>query len=168
MVSVEVGYGVIPFVPVHVDHNTVEGADPWHATTMAEVQASEGRPRSMGHTSVRRYFCSVGDDVLTLAKLRRRRAEILSIARKRKASRIAVFGSVARGEARPDSDLDLLVDFEPGASLLDHVSLFQDLEELLGVRVEVVTRRALKPRDDRIRAEAAEPWPEETITSGPI
>jgi predicted nucleotidyltransferase len=55
-------------------------------------------------------------DVLTLARLRFRRAEILGIARKRKAHRIAVFGSVAKGEARPDSDLDLLVDFEPGAS----------------------------------------------------
>ena len=88
--------------------------------------------------------------------LRRRRAEILGIARKRRARRIAVFGSIARGEARPGSDLDLLVDFEPGASLVDHVGLFQDLGELLGVRVDVVTRRSLKPQDDRIRAEAIE------------
>ena len=64
--------------------------------------------------------------------LRRRRAEILGVAQKRRAHRIAVFGSVARGEAHPDSDLDLLVDFEPGASLLDHIGLFQDLEDLLG------------------------------------
>jgi predicted nucleotidyltransferase len=60
----------------------------------------------------------VADDVLTLKALRRRRAEILGIAQKRRVHRIAVFGSVARGQARPDSDLDLLVDFEPGASLL--------------------------------------------------
>jgi predicted nucleotidyltransferase len=72
------------------------------------------------------------------------------------ASSAAVFGSVARGEARPGSDVDLLVDFEPGASLLDHVGLFQDLEELLGVGVDVVTRRALKPRDDHIRAEVVD------------
>jgi uncharacterized protein len=96
----------------------------------------------------------VTDDVLTLEGLRRHRAEILGVARTRRAHRVAVFGSVARGEAHPGSDLDLLVDFEPGASLLDQVGLFQDLEELLGVGVDVVARSALKPRDEHIRAEA--------------
>jgi uncharacterized protein len=98
----------------------------------------------------------VTNDVLTMEGLRRRRAEILDVARKRRARRIAVFGSVARGEAHPDSDLDLLVDFEPGASLLDHIGLFQDLEDLLGVGVDVVARSALKPGDDHIRAEAVD------------
>jgi uncharacterized protein len=98
----------------------------------------------------------VAHDVLTLDELRRRRAEIVGVARKRHAHRIAVFGSVARGEAGPDSDLDLLVDFEQGTSLLDHIGLFQDLEELLGVGVDVVARSALKPRDEHIRAEAVD------------
>jgi len=105
---------------------------------------------------MRRYPWRVADNVLTMEGLRHRRAEILGVARKRRAHRIAVFGSVARGEVRPDSDLDLLVDFEPGASLLDHLGLFQDLEELLGIEVNVVTRNALKPRDDRIRSEAVD------------
>jgi uncharacterized protein len=97
-----------------------------------------------------------GPAKLTLERLRRRRPEILRVACKRKAHRIAVFGSVARGEARPDNDLDLLVDFEPGTSLLDHVGLFQDLEELLGSRWTSSRRSALKPRDEHVRAEAVD------------
>ena len=81
---------------------------------------------------------------------------ILRLAGKRRARRIAVFGSVARGEARRGSDVDLLVDFEPGVSLLDQVALFQDLEELLGVGVDVVSRSGLKPRDNHIRGEAVD------------
>jgi uncharacterized protein len=51
---------------------------------------------------------------------------------------VRVFGSAARGEAEPDSDIDFLVDFEPGRSLLDLSRLWQDLEELLGRQVDVV------------------------------
>lgn len=94
--------------------------------------------------------------MLTIEGLRRRREEILAVARKRRARRIAVFGSVARGEAHPGSDVDLLVDFEPETSLLDHIGLFQDLEDLLGVGVDVVARNGLTTRDDRIRAEAVD------------
>ena len=102
----------------------------------------------------RRYAFTVTGDVLTMEALRERRAEILRVARKRRARRIAVFGSVARGGARHGSDL--LVDFEPCASLLDQVGLFQDLEELLGVGVDVVSRSGLKPRDTNIRGEAVD------------
>lgn len=56
---------------------------------------------------------------------------------------VRVFGSIARGDADPDSDLDLLVDFEPGRSLLDQVALRLDLEELLDRRVDVVTEAGL-------------------------
>ena len=71
------------------------------------------------------------------------REHILQIAARHGARNIRVFGSAATGEARADSDLDLLVEFEPGRSLLDHVALVQELEDLLGRKVDVVTERAL-------------------------
>lgn len=57
-----------------------------------------------------------------------------------------VFGSVARGEADEQSDIDLIVEFEPGRSLLDHAALWLELQELLGCKVDVVSERGLKPR----------------------
>ena len=75
--------------------------------------------------------------------LRSRRAEILAIARKRGARNVRIFGSVVRGDAGPDSDVDVLVEFESGRSLLDHAGLMLDLCELLGCKVDVVSERAL-------------------------
>lgn len=57
-----------------------------------------------------------------------------------------VFGSVARGEADEKSDIDLLVDMEPGRSLLDLIGLLMDLEALLGCKVDVVTVKGLRER----------------------
>ena len=94
--------------------------------------------------------------VTTLDALRSRRTEILAAARRRHAARIRVFGSVARGEAGPESDVDFLVDFEPEASLLDQVGLINDLRELLGVGVDVISSGGLRPRHDSIRSEAVE------------
>jgi predicted nucleotidyltransferase len=67
-----------------------------------------------------------------------------------------VFGSVARGEDGPDSDIDLLVDFEADSSLFDLLHLTQLLEELLGRSVDVVSTGGLKDRDRLIRAEAVD------------
>ena len=67
---------------------------------------------------------------------------------------LSVFGSTIKGTARPDSDLDLLVEFEPGSSLFDLLHISEELEALLGVRVDVVSAGGLKDRDDRIRREA--------------
>lgn len=53
------------------------------------------------------------------------------------------FGSVTRGEAGPESDIDILVEMEPGTNLMDHVTLMQDLEDLLERKVNVVSERAL-------------------------
>ncbi|KAF5081912.1 hypothetical protein DSECCO2_105230 [anaerobic digester metagenome] len=60
------------------------------------------------------------------ADLLERREEILGVAAGHGARRVRVFGSVARDEETPESDLDLLVEFEPGRSLLDHIALAQD------------------------------------------
>lgn len=75
--------------------------------------------------------------VVSLESLKVNRAKILALAEKYGASNVRVFGSVARGEAQADSDVDFLVDLEPGRSLLDHIGLKQDLEDLLGGSVNV-------------------------------
>lgn len=83
-------------------------------------------------------------DMLTLDTLRSaRRDEILRLARQRGAHDVRVFGSVARGEATENSDLDLLVAWEPGRSLMDHAGLVEDLQELLGMKVHVGTEKSL-------------------------
>lgn len=76
---------------------------------------------------------------ITMERLRERREEILQLARACGAIRVRVFGSVARGEATSESDVDFLVQFQQGASLWDAVGLWQDLSELLGCSVNVVS-----------------------------
>lgn len=95
--------------------------------------------------------------MLTLDTLRfKRRDEILRLAERHGARSLRVFGSVARGDAGPGSDLDLLVEWEPGRSLLDHAGLVSDLEELLGVKMHIGTQKALHwYARERILAEAA-------------
>ncbi|MGH2769120.1 MAG: nucleotidyltransferase family protein [Actinomycetota bacterium] len=81
--------------------------------------------------------------------------QILTIARCHGATEVRVFGSRARGDARPDSDLDLLVAVKPGTSLWDLIGISQDLEDLLRIKVEVVTEGDLHPYlRDRILQEA--------------
>ena len=74
-----------------------------------------------------------------------KREEIRRIAAKHGATNLRVFGSVARGEARQDSDLDLLVDTVPETSPWFPAGLVLDLEEILGYKVEVVTEKGLNP-----------------------
>jgi uncharacterized protein len=82
--------------------------------------------------------------MVTLDTLRtERRAEILRLAERRGAHGLRVFGSVARNEANENSDLDLLVAWEPGRSLMDHAGLVQDLQDLLGIKVHVGTEQSL-------------------------
>jgi len=84
------------------------------------------------------------------------RDRILEIVSRHRGRSVRVFGSVARGDATEDSDIDLLVDFEPDSSLFDVMHLTEELEELLGHSVDVVSTGGLKDRDARIVAEAVE------------
>src|SRR5258708_17738941 len=87
--------------------------------------------------------------------LRTKREDILRIAKNYGAYNVRVFGSVARGEADSESDIDLLVNMEPGRSLLDLCGLLIDLEELLGCNVDVVTEKELRERiRERVLKEA--------------
>ena len=83
---------------------------------------------------------------MRLEDLRRLRPRIDELARRHGAARIRVFGSTARGTADETSDVDFLVDLEPGRSLLDLGGLLADLEDLLGLPVDVVTPAGLEPR----------------------
>lgn len=89
------------------------------------------------------------------AQISARRDEILALARRHGATNVRLFGSVSRGDDRIDSDVDVLVSLSPGSTLLDHVALQQDLEELLGRPVDVVVETGLSPHlRDHILAEA--------------
>lgn len=88
-------------------------------------------------------------------EIKDKRSEVLRILEVHGARNPRVFGSFARGEARPTSDIDVLVDMEPGRSLLDLVGLEQDLCDLFGRRVDVVTEGGISPYlRERIFAEA--------------
>lgn len=73
-----------------------------------------------------------------------KREEVLHLAEKRGAFNVRVFGSIARSEATSDSDVDLLVDFDPDYRLLDQIGLMVDLTELLGRKVDVAVERNLR------------------------
>lgn len=87
--------------------------------------------------------------------LREKRDEILRLCAKYGARNVRLFGSAARGEAGEESDLDFLVELEPGRTLFDLGGLQYELEQLLGCRVDVVTERGLKRRiHERVLGEA--------------
>ena len=89
---------------------------------------------------------------MDIQSLRVKREEILQIAEKHGARTVRIFGSVARGEADAASDLDLLVEMEPGRSLLDLGGFLMELQDLLGCRVDVVTEKGLRKRiRDRVQ-----------------
>lgn len=93
--------------------------------------------------------------MITVELTRSDREHILEIADRHGILNVRVFGSVARGEAREQSDLDLLVKVAPGRSFLDLIAFWQELEEQLGHRVDVITDGGVSPYlRDRIYTEA--------------
>jgi len=84
-----------------------------------------------------------------------KRAAILETARRHGARNVRIFGSVVRGEDDEKSDVDFLVEMEPGRSLLDHAALLLDLEKLLGRKVDVLSEKGIKARTrERVLREA--------------
>jgi len=89
------------------------------------------------------------------ALLKEKRAAILEAAKQHGVQNVRIFGSVARGDFDEKSDLDFLVESEQGRSLLDHAAFLNDLEALLGCKVDVVSEKGIKARiKDRILREA--------------
>jgi predicted nucleotidyltransferase len=94
--------------------------------------------------------------MVTLDRLRlEKKSEIIRLAEMRGCRNVRVFGSAVHGENRPDSDVDFLVDLEPGRSLFDLAGLMADLQDLLGAEVDLATTKGLHPYiRDRVLAEA--------------
>lgn len=116
-------------------------------TATISQSADRGGNVVFGMSAVQTHF--------DLAGLRARRREILAHAAEHGARNVRVFGSTARGEAEASSDVDLLVEMEPGRNLLDLVGFWQDLEDLLGSHVDVLTDGGVSPyMRERIFAEA--------------
>ena len=86
--------------------------------------------------------------VLHLGNIAGDGTQLADLCRRYQVRELSLFGSAARGEMRPDSDIDLLVEFLPKAEvgLVEHAGLMLDLERLLGRKVDLVSKNALKPR----------------------
>ena len=98
----------------------------------------------------------IEERMITLNTLRQeKKADILRLAEMHGCHNVRVFGSVATGENRPDSDVDFLVDIESGRTIFDLASFLGDVRDLLGTEVDVVESRSIHPYiRDRVLAEA--------------
>jgi len=122
-----------------------------HAASVRAVETGRAEYEVV-EAALRNYLGT--QEVPTLDGLRQRRDELLAIAEARGARNLRVFGSVARGEARSDSDVDFLVDLDQGRSLLDLSSLILDLQEALRRKVDVVEISTPSRIANRIAQEA--------------
>jgi predicted nucleotidyltransferase len=92
---------------------------------------------------------------MDLATLINKKEEILAIAQKYGASNIRIFGSCARGDINPESDIDFLMDIEKGHSLFHRIQLMQELEDLLGTKIDIAKPENLHSRiRDQVLEEA--------------
>jgi predicted nucleotidyltransferase len=109
---------------------------------------------SISTPSKKCYDCIVEDIMDLQSLLNSRRDQILKAAQQHGAYNVRLFGSVARGEADDQSDIDLLVCFKPEFSLFDHAALVVELEQILGCKVDVISEDGLYPRvhPDRVQA----------------
>jgi predicted nucleotidyltransferase len=94
------------------------------------------------------------DGMVTLDRLQRQRTEIVLLGEKYGARNIRVFGSVARGDNRQESDVDFLVDMDKGRTLFDLAGFVADVQDLLGVKVDVVTPGGLRYLREQVLSEA--------------
>lgn len=88
------------------------------------------------------------------AEVDKHRDELIAAAARHRARNVRLFGSVATGQDHAESDVDFLVDFDPGATLLDLADLRDEFQEILERPVDVLSSRGLKPRDEGIRRQA--------------
>jgi predicted nucleotidyltransferase len=80
--------------------------------------------------------------------------KIITLIKKHGVKKVAIFGSYARDEEKPKSDIDILVEFSERKSLLEHVKIERELSEAVGIKVDLLTEKAISPYlIDRIRKE---------------
>lgn len=128
------------------------GAISLDRTAVSKIESSQRRVSSLELESIARvlnlpiqwFFSGVSPPTDPLGVLSKKRSAVLRIARKHGARSVRIFGSVARGEATRESDIDLLVELEPGRGLFQQAAMLLELQDLLGRDVDVVTVEGLR------------------------
>ncbi len=132
-------------------------ADLRHVVCIGDSCSDRRRPArfTVAPSLDRRYSDRERCLMTRLDEIRQRRDAVLAAAREHGARNVRIFGSVATGTASEASDVDFLVEMEPGRSLFDLVRLYDALEAIVGAKVDVVSERGLSPYlRDRILGEA--------------
>ena len=115
----------------------------WHRTSCTHCRLLSTHRQHLTAACRRGHNASA---MITRETLQQKRDVILQIAQRHGAHDVRLFGSIARGDNTRTSDVDILVRFEQGRSLFDHGGLIADLEDLLGVHVDVVSEGGMRER----------------------